>query len=97
MPWKLEHKFYFEQHPAIKEAYISKYQDDLIGEVSILTAPPNLGIHGWLLPGDEVTYEVWFPDAAEPAVPLSHFTMPEIKGVIKYLRQIKMQQEETES
>ena len=94
MPWKLEHKFYFEQHHAIKEAYISKYQDDLIGEVSIITAPPNLGIHGWLLPGDEVTYEVWFPGAAEP---LSHFTMPEIEGVIKYLRQIKIQQEETES
>jgi hypothetical protein len=94
MPSKLKYKFYFEQHHAIKEAYISKYQDDLIGEVSILTAPPNLGIHGWLLPGDEVTYEVWFPGAAEP---LSHFTMPEIEGVIKYLRQIKMQQEETES
>jgi len=90
----MKYKFYFEQHPAIKEAYISKYQDELIGEVSIITAPPNLGIHGWLFPGDEVTYEAWFPDTPEP---MEHLTMTEITGIIKYLRTTKLQESESES
>lgn len=94
MPWKLKYKFYFEQHPAIKEAYISKYQDDLIGEVSIITAPPSLGINGWLLPGEEVTYEAWFPDTPEP---ISHLTLPEIEGIIKYLRTLKDTESESDS
>jgi hypothetical protein len=35
-------------------------------------------------PGQEPTYEIWFPGMADPT---GHLTLDEIKGIIKYMRQ----------
>ena len=40
-------------------------------------------------PGQEPTYEVWFPGMDEP---MGSLTLDEIKGIMKYMYQLRQQQ-----
>ncbi len=69
---------------AIPGAYHLVYKDDLVGGISIVTGPRGSGLMAANDPGQETTYEVWFPGIADP---MGHLKLDEIKGIIKYLRQ----------
>jgi len=60
------------------------YVDSLVGEISIVTGPQGSGLMASNNPGQEPTYEVWFPGMANPT---GHLTLDEIKGIIKFMRQ----------
>jgi len=68
----------------IPGGYHLVYTDSLIGGISIVTGPRGSGLMAANDPGQETTYEVWFPGLADPT---GHLTLDEIKGIIKYLRQ----------
>jgi hypothetical protein len=72
------------QHPGVPGGYHLVYVDSLVGEISIVTGPRGSGLMAANDPGQETTYEVWFPGLADPT---GHLTLDEIKGIIKYLRQ----------
>ncbi len=74
----------WKQHGTIPGAYHLVYIDTLVGEVSIVTGPRGSGLMAANDPGQETTYEVWFPGLANPT---GYMTLDEIKGIIKYLRQ----------
>ena len=60
-------EFYFESHPSLVDAYIARYEDDLIGLVTPVTGPKGIGLMGTLEPGrDETTYEVMLPGSNDP-------------------------------
>jgi hypothetical protein len=60
------------------------YVDSLVGEISIVTGPQGSGLMASNSPGEEPTYEVWFPGMCNPT---GNLTLAEIKGVIKFMRQ----------
>ncbi len=68
-------------HPG---CYHLVYVDALVGEISIVTGPRCSGLMGSNDPGEEPTYEVWFPGTRNPT---GNLTLDEIKGIIKYMRQ----------
>ena len=74
----------WKEHPSVPGGYHLLYIDEFIGEVSIVTGPRNSGLMADNNPGQEPTYEVWFPGMCEPTGSL---TLSEIKGIIKYIRQ----------
>jgi hypothetical protein len=77
-------EFYFQSHPSLMDAYIARYEDDLIGLVTLVTGPKGIGLMGTLEPGrDETTYEVMFPGSDDP---IGYLTLGETVGIIKYLR-----------
>ena len=74
----------WKQHDTVPGAYHLVYIDTLVGEVSIVTGPRGSGLMAANNPGQEPTYEVWFPGVQNPT---GHLTLDEIKGIIKYMRQ----------
>ena len=73
----------WKQHD-IPGGYRLVYADDLVGGISIVTGPRGSGLMAANDPGQETTYEVWFPGLVDPT---GYLTLDEIKGIIKYLRQ----------
>ena len=74
----------WQKHPGVPGGYHLEYYDTWIGEVSIVTGPKGSGLMAANDPGQEPTYEVWFPRMANPT---GHLKLEEIKGIIKYMRQ----------
>jgi len=74
----------WQKHSNVPGGYHLVYHDTWIGEVSIVTGPKGSGLMEANDPGQEPTYEVWFPGMADPT---GHLTLDEIKGIIKYMRQ----------
>lgn len=74
----------WQQHPNVPGGYHLVYVDDLVGDLSIVTGPRGSGLMAANDPGQEPTYEVWFPGMADPT---GYLTLDEIKGIIKYMRQ----------
>jgi hypothetical protein len=74
----------WQQHSNVPGGYHLVYVDSLIGEISIVTGPQGSGLMASNNPGQEPTYEVWFPGIANPT---GHLTLDEIKGIIKFMRQ----------
>jgi len=74
----------WQKHPGVTGGYRLSYQDSDIGEVSIVTGPKGSGLMGNNDPGQEPTYEVWFPGSDNP---IGYLKLDEIKGIIRYLRQ----------
>jgi hypothetical protein len=74
----------WKQHTNVPGGYHLVYVDIWIGEISIVTGPKGSGLMADNDPGQEPTYEVWFPGMADPT---GHLTLDEIKGIIKYMRQ----------
>ena len=78
----------WKQHANVPGGYHLIYVDALVGEVSIITGPRGSGIMASNNPGQEPTYEVWFPGMADA---MGDLTLDEIKGIIKYMRQCEQQ------
>jgi hypothetical protein len=74
----------WKQHANVPGGYHLVYVDIWISEISIVTGPKGSGLMAANDPGQEPTYEVWFPGMADPT---GHLTLDEIKGIIKYMRQ----------
>jgi hypothetical protein len=78
----------WQKHLGVTGGYQLLYQDIYIGEVSIVTGPKGSGLMGNNDPGQEPTYEVWFPGAANP---IGYLKLDEIKGIIKYMHQLEQE------
>ena len=79
----------WKQHDTVPGGYHLVYDNNfLVGEVSIVTGPRGSGLMAANNPGQEPTYEVWFPGMANP---IGHLTLDEIKGIIKYIRQCEQE------
>jgi len=78
----------WQKHLGVTGGYQLLYQDIYIGEVSIVTGPKGSGLMGNNDPGQEPTYEVWFPGAANP---IGYLKLDEIKGIIKYLHRLQQE------
>lgn len=74
----------WQKHDGVPGGYHLVYNDAWIGEISIVTGPKGSGLMGCNDPGQEPTYEVWFPGMADPT---GYLTLDQIKGIIKFMRQ----------
>lgn len=79
----------WKQHSCVPGGYHLFYDEPNIGEISIVTGPRNSGLMASNNPGQEPTYEVWFPGMDEP---MGSLTLDEIKGIMKYMYQLRQQQ-----
>ena len=79
----------WKQHSCVSGGYHLVYDEPNIGKILIVTGPRNSGLMASNNPGQEPTYEVWFPGMDEPT---GYLTLDEIKGIIKYMHQLKQQQ-----
>jgi hypothetical protein len=79
----------WKQHSCVPGGYHLLHDEPNIGEISIVTGPRNSGLMASNNPGQEPTYQVWFPEMDEP---MGFLTLDEIKGIIKYIHQLKQQQ-----
>jgi hypothetical protein len=71
-------------HLGVNSGYQLVYFDNLLGEISIVTGPQGSGLMANNLPGNEPTYEVWFPGMCNPT---GYLTLAEVQGIIKFMRQ----------
>jgi hypothetical protein len=75
-------------HPNVPGGFHLVYIDSLVGEISIVTGPKGSGLMAANDPGNEPTYEVWFPGMCDPT---GYLTLAQVKGIIMFMRQREQQ------